>query len=187
MKKYIQSYAYLVVIAGLIIILDQWTKALVRTNIPFGGYWSPWPWLAPYARIVNWDNTGAAFGMFQGFNGVLSILAIIVAVFIFYYYPKLSENDWPMRIAMGLMLGGALGNFVDRIMMGRVTDFISVGSFAVFNVADSSITIGVILLILIVWYRDRQEKKRETSQQAVPVEENNHNERIIQDQGDQIE
>ncbi len=187
MKKYIQSYALLAGLAGLIIILDQWTKALVRANIPYGGYWSPWPWLAPYARIVNWDNTGAAFGMFQGFNGILSILAIIVALIIIYYYPRIPASDWPMRLVLGLQLGGALGNFVDRITHGRVTDFVSVGNFAVFNIADSSITIGVILLIIIVWYRDRQEKNQQTAKLIVPVEGNNHSEQVIPEKGDQVE
>ncbi len=68
MKKYLESYAFLFTIAGLIISLDQWTKCLVRSSLGFQETWSPWEWLAPYARIVHWRNTGAVFGIFQNFN-----------------------------------------------------------------------------------------------------------------------
>jgi len=57
----LRDYTYLLIISGLVIILDQWTKALVRANLDFQDIWSPWPWLTPYARIVHWKNTGAAF------------------------------------------------------------------------------------------------------------------------------
>ncbi len=160
MKKYFQDYAFLGLIAGIVIILDQWTKSLVREYIPFGDVWSPWPWLAPYARIVHWKNTGAAFGMFQSFGGVFTILAIIVAIVILYYFPKVERGDWPLRIAMGLQLGGAIGNLIDRLLyQGNVTDFISIGNFAVFNVADASISVGVAVLILGVWIKEREQKK----------------------------
>ena len=112
----------------------------------------------PVARIVHWNNTGAAFGMLQGYNPVFTILAVLVSLVIIYYFPRISSNDWPLRLALCLQLGGAVGNLVDRITVGQVTDFISVGTFPVFNVADSSISIGVVVLLLGVWYKDRQEK-----------------------------
>ncbi|MBN2257377.1 MAG: signal peptidase II [Anaerolineaceae bacterium] len=159
-KKMILNYALLATVALLVIGLDQWTKYLVRTRLAYGSMWSPWDWLAPYARIVHWDNSGAAFGMLQGFGGVFTILAIMVAIGIIYYYPRLDPDDWPMRLILGMQLGGALGNVVDRITReGRVTDFISLGTFPVFNVADSSITVGTILLISLIWYRDILERK----------------------------
>jgi len=65
-----------------------------------------------------------------------------------------------MRFALSLQLAGALGNFIDRVQFGQVTDFISVGNFAIFNVADSSITVGVVLLIIAVWIQDRNERKK---------------------------
>ena len=170
MKKIIQTYALLAGMGVLIVGIDQWTKALVRSNLALGEMWSPWPWLAPYARIVNWNNTGAAFGMFKGFSGIFTILAVVVALVIIYYFPKVSPKDWILRIAMGLQFGGAVGNLVDRLTLGRVTDFISVGSFAVFNVADSSITIGVIVLVLGVWLNEMKEKKEEkASPGALPA------------------
>jgi signal peptidase II len=74
LKKYLRAYIVLALIAGIVISLDQWTKAIVRENIPLGQAWMPLEWLAPYARIVHWYNTGVAFGMFQGPNLIFSIL-----------------------------------------------------------------------------------------------------------------
>jgi signal peptidase II len=68
-------------------------------------------------------------------------------------------EDWTLKLAMGLQLAGAAGNLIDRLIMGKVTDFISVGSFPVFNVADSSITVGVIVLLLGVWIKEQQDRK----------------------------
>ncbi len=87
------------------------------------------------------------------------MLAIIVIGAIIYYFPRVDPADWTLRVAMGLQLGGAAGNLIDRLVIGRVTDFISIGNFPVFNVADSSISIGVVILLLGVWLKDRAEKK----------------------------
>jgi signal peptidase II len=151
----------LIGLAGVIIALDQWTKWLVRTNLPFQGTWLPdsLSWLSPYARIVHWYNSGAAFGSFQNGNRVFTVLAILVIIAILYYYPRVDANDWTLRLAMGLQLGGAAGNLVDRLLMGKVTDFISIGNFPVFNIADSSISVGVVVLLLGVWVRERAERK----------------------------
>lgn len=156
LKKYLRDYLVLFSIVGLILVVDQYTKWLVRENIALGEAWSPWPWLMPYARIVNWYNTGVAFGMFQGMGWVFSIVAVIVSIAIVYYYPRVPAADWTLRLAMGLQMGGALGNLIDRVTQGHVTDFVSVGNFAVFNVADSCITIGVIVLLLGVYLQERR-------------------------------
>jgi signal peptidase II len=162
LNQKVKDYLILFGIAGVVIALDQWTKWLVRTNIEFGAQWLPkgMEWLSPYARIVNWHNSGAAFGMFQNGNLVFTILAIIVIAAIIYYYPQVEKEDWALKLAMGLQLAGAAGNLIDRLRVGRVTDFISVGTFPVFNVADSSITVGVIVLLLGVWIKERQDKKK---------------------------
>lgn len=148
-------------VAGISVALDQWTKWLVRENIEFGGQWLPdWlMWLSPYARIVHWHNSGAAFGMFQNGNLVFTILAFVVIGAILYYFPQVENDDWTLKLAMGLQLGGAAGNLIDRLLAGRVTDFISVSVFPVFNIADASITVGVLVLLLGVWIKERQEKK----------------------------
>ena len=156
------DYLALFLIAGIIVGLDQWTKALVRANIPLAGDWLPsWlGWLMPYARIRYWYNSGAAFGFFQNGNTIFSILAIIVDCFIIYYYPRTSRQDWWLRLAMAMQFAGATGNLIDRLIFRHVTDFISVGNFAVFNVADSSISVGVAILILGIWLKERADKKK---------------------------
>lgn len=159
MKQSIKDYAILFGMAGVIIGLDQWTKSIVRANLAFGAVWSPWDWLTPYARIIHWHNSGAAFGIFQQAGGVFTVLAIVIAAMIIFYFPRIPTGEWPLRLAMGLQLGGAVGNLIDRLTQGHVTDFVSVGNFAVFNVADASITVGVGVLLLGVWLMDRQEKK----------------------------
>jgi signal peptidase II len=169
LNQKVKDYLVLIGVAGVVVALDQWTKWLVRANIEFGSQWLPegMSWLSPYARIVNWSNSGAAFGMFQNGNLVFTILAIIVICAILYYYPQVEADDWTLKLAMGLQLAGAAGNLVDRLMVGKVTDFISVGTFPVFNVADSSITVGVIVLLLGVWYKEYQEKKKKAAELPV--------------------
>lgn len=160
------AYVALILIAGTVILLDQWTKEWVRTSLAYGEQWMPLAWLAPYARILNWRNTGAAFGLFQEGGGIFTILAIGVAIMIIYYFPRIQRGDWSLRLALGLQLGGAVGNLIDRLQHGYVTDFISVGGFPVFNIADTSITLGVVLLLLSIWLGGDPEQA-----QPAPVEE----------------
>lgn len=163
MKKKLKSYLFLFSVALSVIGLDQWTKAIVRSNLALGEIWSLWDWLTPYARFVHWYNTGVAFGMFQNNNVLFAILVSIIALVIIVFYPSLTEDDWYLRIALSLQLGGAVGNLIDRITIGHVTDFISVGNFAVFNIADSCVTIGVGVMILGMWIQERKEKKERLS------------------------
>jgi signal peptidase II len=159
LRRYFRETIYLIIPAVFIILLDQWTKWLVRTNIPFGEAWAPWPWLMPYARLVHWSNTGSAFGMFQGLGNVFAVMAVVVAGFILYYYPQIDRRDWLVRTALTLQLSGALGNLIDRIHQGFVTDFVSVGRFAVFNVADSCISVGTVLLVIGMYLSDRRQEQ----------------------------
>jgi signal peptidase II len=167
LRKVFQNYWGIFTIATVIIALDQWTKWLVRTNIPAGQSWLPDSllWLSPYARIVHWYNKGAAFGIFQEGSMVFTVLAFIVSAAIIYYYPQVSKTDWPLRLAMSMQLGGAIGNLIDRLTIGHVTDFISVSTFPVFNIADSSISVGCVVLLLGVWWQERL-AKREKAQAA---------------------
>ncbi len=170
LKKYFSDYLYLILVSGTILALDQWSKWLVRTNLGFSQTWVPWDWLAPYARIINWKNTGAAFGMLQQFGGVFTILAFVVIVLILYYFPQIPRQDWPLRVALGLQMGGAMGNLVDRLTRGFVTDWISVGKFPVFNVADSSISVGAAVLIIGMWIQERKLKASQTESEQPPEE-----------------
>jgi signal peptidase II len=158
LSSYLKSYAFLGALSGSIIAADQITKMLVRANLSFADTWTPWPWMAPYFMIVNWRNTGAAFGMLQGLNTVFMVLSIVVSLAIIYYFPRISQNDSPLRLALVLQLGGAIGNLIDRFIQGYVTDFIALLpslNMPVFNIADLSITMGVVVLVIGVWMKER--------------------------------
>jgi signal peptidase II len=156
----IRNYILLAVLAGVVLILDQATKELVRTQLEIGEIWMPIAFIRPHMHIVRWSNTGAAFGMFQQGGMVFTILAVVVSAAIIWYYRDSDSATWPVRIALGLQLGGALGNLTDRLLQGTVTDFIWFGFFpAVFNVADGAISLGVALLaldMLIEWRNSRK-------------------------------
>jgi signal peptidase II len=163
LKHHWRDYGFLFMVSSTLLALDQWTKALVRRDIPLGSDWLPagMEWLLPYARIRHWNNTGAAFGFFKDGNLVFTAVAIIVLIAILYYFPRITRNDWWMRIALALQTTGAAGNLVDRLQYKHVTDFISVGNFAIFNVADASITVGVAILLLDIWIKERAIKKQQ--------------------------
>lgn len=167
----IRDYAVLTLLSGSIIALDQLTKWIVRMNLALGETWSPFPWLAPYARFVHWNNTGAAFGLFPDGGTIFMVVAILVSAAIIYYYPQIPKEKTAYRIAMGMQLAGALGNLIDRVVHGPVTDFISVGRFAVFNVADSSISIGTAILVVAMWIDERQLAKERQTPNGHPVAE----------------
>ncbi len=171
-KNLLKQYSILIIVVAVILLLDQWTKGLVEDNLKMGETWMPWAWLAPYARIVHWTNTGAAFGMFQDGDQFFKILAIIVSLLILVYYGFVPNHEWPLKAALALQLSGALGNLIDRFTIGHVTDFISVGNFAVFNIADSSIVAGVIVLALGLIYMEIQERKKNQTLPAIINEKN---------------
>jgi len=101
--------------------------------------------------------------MLPGLSDVFRILAIIVAIAILYYYPQIPRNEWPLRLALGLQFAGAVGNGIDRIRVGWVTDFISLGNLPVFNIADLSIFVGTIILVIWVWMNEKKNESSETS------------------------
>lgn len=137
--------------ALLVVVADQLTKWLIRTNVPVG---SAIP-LTGFARITHSQNDGVIFGLFQGHPVFMIIVAIIGALVIFtfsLYFTKwlpTLANNWT-RVALGLILGGTLGNLIDRIWRGSVTDFISVGIWPSFNIADSGVTVGALIMVYFI-------------------------------------
>lgn len=131
--------------AAAVIAADQASKALIRASMDRGEAWpsEDWP-----VRIKYVTNTGAAFGILQGQTAFLTVMALIglAAIYVYYRYPPFQH--WVATLAIGMMLGGAAGNLIDRILRDRVTDFIDFPRFPAFNVADSSITVGVAIIII---------------------------------------
>ena len=127
---------------SLVFGLDQVTKAFVRANL-FLGESIPRSGLF---RITHTSNTGSAFGLFPD-QTLFLILASLVAIgVLLLVYKKQPFSGFPLRLSLGLQLGGAAGNLFDRVRMGHVTDFIDLGPWPVFNVADSAIVIGIFML-----------------------------------------
>ena len=156
-----RRFFILFLVAGVLVALDQWTKWLVVKKIPLNTSWLPeWlEWLSPYARFHHIKNSGVSFGMFQDGNTILTVVVLLVVIGILYYvYSMESSNSWTW-VAAGLYLGGAVGNLIDRLTIGAVTDFVSVGSFYIFNIADASINISVAMLLILFWIQERKPVK----------------------------
>ena len=149
-----------VLIAGLvvgIVALDQLTKAWVVAALSDG----PQAIIGETVELRLSRNPGGAFSLLTGFTPLLAVLAVIVTIVLVRVAQRMT--DPVMVVALSLVLGGAIGNLLDRIfrapgfLRGEVIDFVRIGAFPSFNVADSAITIGAVLLILRGW-RDREER-----------------------------
>jgi signal peptidase II len=143
----------------IIVAADQLTKGWIRATLDIGEVFFQ---LGIFRIIHGVPNTGSAFGFFQGYTFALSIVSIVFLVILLLYVLFFSRrlpalNRTAVWLALGLIFGGAAGNLIDRLnpSLGGVTDFISVGWFAVFNVADSAITVGGLLLgVYVVFFSD---------------------------------
>jgi len=138
--------------AGLVVLLDQATKAAVRHLFPNLGYMAT---LIPgVIDLVHVENTGAAFSIGEGAGPLFAVLAVVVAFVGFIF---VSSNDLPLSLTLSIasVVGGGLGNMVDRLMSGSVTDFIATTfiDFPVFNVADIAVTCGIVVSVVgyLLW------------------------------------
>ncbi|BCX03957.1 MAG: lipoprotein signal peptidase [Candidatus Roseilinea sp.] len=157
--SFFQRYGLLLLVAGITLIADIITKRIVEAQIPL---YTSIPVIGPYLSWTHTQNTGAAFSLFQNGGVFFIVVALVVSAVILYYAPRLPAGDWLSRVALGLQLGGAAGNLLDRLRQGYVTDFIhfqipEIGfDWPVFNIADSAIVVGVILLIVASLIRDHK-------------------------------
>ncbi len=131
------------VAATLALAADQATKMIVRDSLAIGESWPR----EGFFRFTHGVNSGTAFGLFPDQTLLLTIASVIAIGFIVYYYHAHGGGGWLSQLNVGLLLGGAFGNLIDRVIAGRVTDFIDVGPWPIFNIADSCITVGIALLI----------------------------------------
>lgn len=136
--------------------LDQVTKWLVVRSLGYLETWEPLPALSGIFDITYTRNTGAAFGMAQDFGNIFLIIAVVVVAAILYYYRQLPAELWIMKVALGLQMGGAVGNALDRITRGYVVDFFHLHGWPIFNIADSAVVVGVVVLIIAMWWHERQ-------------------------------
>lgn len=164
----LRKWLLLVWVALTVIVIDQITKALVVANIPAWESWMPLDAIRPYFTITHVQNTGAAFGLFQGGGDLFAVIALVVAALIVYFYFQLPGSIWPVRLALGLQLGGALGNWIDRVRLGYVVDFFDFKFWPVFNIADSAIVVGTLSLVVLMWWEDRRAARQQAEAEAAP-------------------
>ncbi|MBI5398699.1 signal peptidase II [Candidatus Woesearchaeota archaeon] len=149
-KRFKQHHAIFFIIVLAIFTLDQLTKYLVRAT--FSLYETKT--IVPSVFSLTYStNTGAAFGLLQNQTGVFIWLSVMVLGFIIYYYDAISKR-LSFVIPTALLLGGVLGNLFDRIVYGRVTDFLDFHVWPIFNVADAALSIGCIILVIVFWRED---------------------------------
>ena len=139
------------VVAFLTVALDQISKRAVMTNLRPGESWNPVASLERWVSLTYVTNTGAAFGLFPDYGTVFMVIAVVVIVTIIFYYRRLPGQQWLIQASLGLQLGGGLGNLLDRLLHGHVIDFVDFKVWPVFNVADSSLFIGALILAFHLW------------------------------------
>jgi len=133
-------------IALLVVAADQLSKTWIRSNLAIGQSLPE----TGFFRLTHIYNTGAAFGLFHGQSFSLTIVAL-VGIVILLLYVLIFYRRFPFLVnrlgksALGLVLGGTIGNLIDRLRFGYVTDFIDVGIWPAFNIADSAVVVGVII------------------------------------------
>ncbi len=145
-------YLYFFAPALLIIAADQFTKVWIRANLDIGE--TLWRYgILSIVRVP--PNTGASFGLFQGYTSWLVAISIFFVLcllgYLFVFYRRVAWMDRPMLwVALGLIMGGSVGNLVDRVhpALRAVTDFVSIGWWPAFNVADPAVVVGAILFVL---------------------------------------
>ncbi len=131
--------------------LDQITKVAVRESLASGEHWE----ISGFFRISHITNDGAAFGILQDQNALLAVLTVVTIGVLAAYSLAPSADHWLTRTGLALLLGGAVGNLLDRLYQGEVTDFVNFDHFPAFNVADAGINLGIGALLLYLLLEQR--------------------------------
>ena len=135
-----------------VIAVDQLSKFLIRENLEVGESWPA----TGVLRLTHGTNTGSAFGLFPDQTLFLIIASVIAIGFIYYFYKTHAVPRRLVALAIGLQLGGAMGNLIDRLRVGAVVDFLDVGRWPIFNLADSSIVVGMAILMGFLFFSGRE-------------------------------
>lgn len=148
------------VVALAVVVLDQFTKTLAMAYLgPYGGA-GPVSIVPGVLSLVYVENTGAAFGLFQGRNPVLALVALAIVLLLAVWFRAVAAATPWGGIALGLQIGGALGNVADRLRHGFVVDFIDLSFWPTFNLADSAITVGVVVLLIVLMRSTESARER---------------------------
>ncbi|MBP2240057.1 signal peptidase II [Cytobacillus eiseniae] len=151
------------IIALFVIALDQLTKFLIVKKMELGESIEV---IENFLYITSHRNRGAAWGILQGQMWFFYIITVIVIIGIVYYIQKAAKGKMLLGISLGLMLGGAIGNFIDRVLRKEVVDFVNTYIFSydfpVFNIADSALVVGVAMLMIQMLLEERALKKEKS-------------------------
>jgi signal peptidase II len=142
------GYARIVAVAAVVVVLDQVSKHLIRSGIDVGQSHK----LISGVHLVHVRNTGVAFSLFSGGGTLVLIFTFVALAVLVGYFTVRPTKRW-LWLPTGLLIGGALGNLIDRVAHGAVTDFIKLPHWPAFNVADMAITFGMVALILVLEVR----------------------------------
>lgn len=134
--------------------LDRLTKALIQANMEFGQSIPS----TGLVRITYTANTGSAFGILAGQGMLLSIISFVMIIGMLYYFRRHPLPGVLPLVSVGLLLGGSVGNLADRLLLGYVVDFIDVGPWPIFNLADSAIVVGVFVLLWVLYQPRKPER-----------------------------
>jgi len=132
-------------VAAVVIVLDQLSKAIIRSSLAYGDQRHVLPGL----QLVRATNSGVAFSLFAGSAVAVTLIAFVVLAVVLALFERYRAVPL-LWLPTGMIVGGALGNLIDRVRLGAVTDFIKLPDWPAFNLADSAITLGVVALVLIV-------------------------------------
>jgi signal peptidase II len=149
------------IVALIVFVADQVSKYLVVANVGLGNLLIPLAALGEWLRIVPGVNTGTACGYFPQAGIVFTLAPFFILAVVIVFYRSQRNPGWLLSIGTGLIIGGAFGNLVDRLRFGYVVDFIQIGRFPVFNVADACVSTAVV--VLLIW------SLREDSTRTTPV------------------
>lgn len=150
-------------LAAFVVIMDQWTKWLVVKNMELGERISIWdPWIG----LLSHRNRGAAWGMLEGKMWLFAIITIAVIAGIIYFYHTEAKGKPFYQISLMVLLGGAIGNFIDRLFLGEVVDFVDIlipiidYHFPIFNIADVALTVSVVMLFIAMLLDEKGKKEK---------------------------
>ncbi len=150
----VRPAAFAAFAAAVVLALDLLSKWIVLDRLGPDGDRDVVTVIPGVLRLIYVRNTGSAFGLFQGSSEMLKVLAVVAVAILGIYYARAAARDSLLAVALGLQVGGALGNIIDRFRYGYVIDWIDLPRFPTFNLADTGITIGVVLLIYCLLFRD---------------------------------
>lgn len=161
-----KTFAVTVLTLVTTIVADQATKAWIWDTVGPDGTRRVID-VMPGLKFIFVRNTGSAFGLFEGQSSILTVLTFVAIGFLGAFFYRNARQDPVVSLAVGLLIGGAIGNLIDRIRLGYVIDWIKVPHWPTFNIADSAITVGVIVLIVSMLVRDFGEDDEPTERQAI--------------------